>query len=404
MTDLRIGVVTPSYPPLGGGIATAHYQMARALSAQYDVRVFAYDDGRAQNEPGIIRRQTPSRLKALLVWAMKQYVRRKVPTGQLRLCPSIASISVGAWRLRSPIVQFEPDVIISPDAYLPLYWLRIPPSTKTVWVSHNNYLRFRNNPLIDSGAVLDNDIARSMERKALHKADAVVCPSQYMVGEYHRAYDHALPLFMIHYFMDFELLDSIEAYPLRGELDVSANVPLVYIPSAGSVQKGKRHSFEIVRRLHAMRKGDVAFYLSGSIPGDLQYELDSIGGLKLHAPGHVEWSSNVSRAKACDLAVSPTLVENFSLAIIEGLAAGLPYVTFDTGGNAEMVIDGVSGAVVPYLDIEAMIRRAADLLDAPERLRAMGVTASERIRKQLDTNRLIQQYTELFEELFRAAG
>lgn len=54
-----------------------------------------------------------------------------------------------------------------------------------------------------------------------------------------------------------------------------------------------------------------------------------------------------------DLFVNPTTDENFPTVNMEALACGLPVLTYDTGGCAE-IIDEQSGASVPSGDIEAL--------------------------------------------------
>lgn len=51
--------------------------------------------------------------------------------------------------------------------------------------------------------------------------------------------------------------------------------------------------------------------------------------------------------KASDIGLLTSHEEGFANAIIEGMAAGLPMIVTDVGGNAEAVLDGVTGLVVP---------------------------------------------------------
>jgi glycosyltransferase involved in cell wall biosynthesis len=50
---------------------------------------------------------------------------------------------------------------------------------------------------------------------------------------------------------------------------------------------------------------------------------------------------------ACDIGLLTSHQEGFSNAIIESMYAGLPMIVTDVGGNAEAVVDGQSGLVVP---------------------------------------------------------
>lgn len=68
---------------------------------------------------------------------------------------------------------------------------------------------------------------------------------------------------------------------------------------------------------------------------------------------------------ASDVGLLCSHEEGFSNAILEGMASGLPMIVTDVGGNAEAVVDGVTGLVVPARDpvrlADAIVRLASDV-------------------------------------------
>jgi glycosyltransferase involved in cell wall biosynthesis len=292
-------------------------------------------------------------------------------------------------------------VVFVPDYDLPAYFLRKPKDAKFIWFCRHNYLRFRDHPLLEDNWWSDIDVAASMERRALRKADVVVSPSSYMAGEFRRTYGREdLPVRVIPNFIAEEALASIEPHPLRAEIGVSADVPIVCIPSAGTVPKGKRHAFEIVRRIGKQFGGKIVFFLTGAIPGDLAYELQHVGEpVLVYAPGHLPWRDNIARIMACDVVVSPTLVENFSNALVEAHSLGKTVVTFDTGGNREIVRDGETGYVVPYLDIDRLVECTLSLLHDHAQRSLFGERARSLTRRALSPDHALEQYRQLFAEL-----
>ncbi len=72
----------------------------------------------------------------------------------------------------------------------------------------------------------------------------------------------------------------------------------------------------------------------------------------------------VAILKAADIGLLTSHEEGFANAIIESMAAGLPMIVTDVGGNAEAVIDGSSGLVVPAQApeplAEALVRLSGD--------------------------------------------
>lgn len=400
MNNTKIAIITPSFPPKGGGIATSHYNLYLLFHKIYNVKVFVYADNEPENNPNIVKRKSPVWLGSVLAWLIKLYLRRYDKYGKLVICTEIVKNAFGVIRLNKPLRRFKPDIIIAPDNKAPVYFVRKPKNSKLIWFSHHNYLRFRNHPLINSPSWIDIDVGRSFERKALNKADFVLTPSKYMISEFHKAYPHKLPIKVIHNFIDTSNINNIEVFPLHQELQIDENVPVIYIPSAGSDNKGKRYVFEMVRRIAAALDFKVAFYLSGHIPVDLKYELDSVDDkIRIYAPGHVEWKRNLSVIKSCRICVSPTLVENFSNAFVEAFALGLPVIAFNVGGNNEIIDSGKNGYIVPYIDVDGIIEKAVSLINDPIQIYNFKKSAMKKAAEYSNINNLFKNYREVFNQI-----
>lgn len=55
-----------------------------------------------------------------------------------------------------------------------------------------------------------------------------------------------------------------------------------------------------------------------------------------------------------DYMLQPSHMECFSLSIIESLAANIPVITTDVGGNAEVITDGMNGYILQAKNVEAL--------------------------------------------------
>src|SRR5205085_4599646 len=65
---------------------------------------------------------------------------------------------------------------------------------------------------------------------------------------------------------------------------------------------------------------------------------------------------------AFDVFVHPSLLEGLSRAVMEAMAAGLPCVVFDVGGNREAVRHDIEGFVLPLTEPEAFERSVVRLV------------------------------------------
>ncbi|OEU50018.1 MAG: hypothetical protein BA861_00190 [Desulfobacterales bacterium S3730MH5] len=104
---------------------------------------------------------------------------------------------------------------------------------------------------------------------------------------------------------------------------------------------------------------------------------------------------------ASDLSVLPSHEEGFSNVILESMAAGLPVVASRVGGNAEAVLDGVSGWLVPLRNSEIMAEKIIDLLKEPEKSKKWGEVGKRRIKDLFSIEKMVQKHLRLYEESLR---
>lgn len=96
-----------------------------------------------------------------------------------------------------------------------------------------------------------------------------------------------------------------------------------------------------------------------------------------------------------------TRPEPFGLALVEAMAAGLACVASDHGGPKEIIIDGVSGVLVPPGDEEALADALRSLLSSSERRAELGSAAMVDVRDRYAIDRTVSELARLDEELVR---
>jgi glycosyltransferase involved in cell wall biosynthesis len=90
--------------------------------------------------------------------------------------------------------------------------------------------------------------------------------------------------------------------------------------------------------------------------------------------------------------------ESLSLVMLEAAASAVPTVCFDGHGSREFV-EQDAGAVVPYLDVQAMAERVLELLEADGLRRQYGERAREKARERHDISVVAPQLLGTIERL-----
>jgi glycosyltransferase involved in cell wall biosynthesis len=85
-----------------------------------------------------------------------------------------------------------------------------------------------------------------------------------------------------------------------------------------------------------------------------------------------------------NLLVVSSTTESLSLVSVEAMAAGKPVVAFDVGGVSEVVVDGVTGRLVPFGDCRAMADAVCSLLEDPQAAARMGAAGRVRVEKEFN--------------------
>ncbi|MBF0353719.1 MAG: glycosyltransferase [Alphaproteobacteria bacterium] len=377
---IRIAIVAATFPPsVGGGIASAHFRLGQLLAnSGADVRYFAYLDPLPSTD-NTIRQTSTHTWNRVVRRFCSLFFRLFDPSGRAYQTADILASWQGARKLRHDLEVFAPNEIILPDHGCPglaLGGLRT--NARVSLVAHHNPMRFISQPGLNPHSILDARIAVALEKISLRYVDRIVAPCHYMETCTRETYKFKGPISVIPNLIDFATLDSIAPHDFRERIGLEASTPVIYVPSAASRFKGSVLLSELLAEIREAVGSPIGYYLSGSMSTEFRRSLPA--GLAIFAPGSVPAMQNLSYVKACTLAVSPTMIENFSMALLEAQLIGLPVVTFDVGGNRELVEHGQSGSIVPLNDVHALAELAASWLDRLLKTDASSIRTSCRRR------------------------
>jgi len=102
---------------------------------------------------------------------------------------------------------------------------------------------------------------------------------------------------------------------------------------------------------------------------------------------------------AMDLSVLTSSTEGLSITLLESMRHGLPTVVTRVGGNAELVVDGETGFLVPLTDPAAFVERVVALAADGALRRRMGDAGRRRVRECFALDHVAEQYLAVYRDL-----
>jgi len=129
----------------------------------------------------------------------------------------------------------------------------------------------------------------------------------------------------------------------------------------------------------------------GPLLGDLQRQAEELGvGNSVRFLGHRD---DVARLLSeSDIYTQVSDSEGLSISVLESMAAGLPAVVTDVGGNKELVSDGTTGFIVPPGDAQAVSRQLSKLIERPEKRIGFGHAARAKAAQTFTIGTMCQNY------------
>ena len=94
----------------------------------------------------------------------------------------------------------------------------------------------------------------------------------------------------------------------------------------------------------------------------------------------------------------PSLAEGISNTILEAMASALPVVATAVGGNADLVVQGQTGYIVPPAHPQAMALQLAALASNPERACSMGQVGRQRVQAMFSMQAMVATYQSVYDQ------
>jgi glycosyltransferase involved in cell wall biosynthesis len=189
---------------------------------------------------------------------------------------------------------------------------------------------------------------------------------------------------------------------LRLELGVPASAPLVFVFSRLNTMKGLEYFIEAAA-LVAGKVSEARFLIVGD--GGRRTELEAHArrlGLEnrvIFTGFRTDVPELLSEAA---VSVLPSLSEGLSNSLLESMAAGVPVIAANIGGNPEIIEHDVSGLLVPVRDSAALAAAMGRLLDDPLLAARFGEAGRQRVAEVFSMERSLGEVESLYERLVEA--
>jgi len=189
-------------------------------------------------------------------------------------------------------------------------------------------------------------------------------------------------------------------FPIRRELSIPLDAPVIAVVCRLNKNKGIEYFLQaaaiVSRRFPAAR-----FLIVGGSHFDPQYQPDLerlTGQLNLtHRVIFTGERNDVPKLlEEIDLSVLPSLSEGLSNSLLEAMAAGLPVVATNVGGNVEIVQHGHTGFLVPAREASALGAAMAQILESPGLTEQFGTAGYERVKNHFSLTSTVRQTEDLY--------
>ena len=204
--------------------------------------------------------------------------------------------------------------------------------------------------------------------------------------------------------LGFDLDPLLAAERRRGELRAELGVgaaPLVGI--VARLVPIKAHEVFLTAAVRVRQALPAARFLivgDGELRGALEARVTSLG--LGDAVRFLGWGAGLDRLYAgMGVLVLTSRNEGSPVALIEAMAAGVPVVSTNVGGVADVVDDGVNGWLAPMDDDAALARHVLAVLADPAQARSMGQRGRAKVAATYDAGRLVGDIEGLYEDLVR---
>lgn len=210
------------------------------------------------------------------------------------------------------------------------------------------------------------------------------------------------------------IYNGVDIHPYDGDLSVPDLRRRLGIPEEAQVVGIVAHMVPLKRHEDFLRAAVIvqqsvpdSFFLAVGSDGDASEYGRAIKRLsqELGLAERIVWLGFYERIheifKAIDLLVLPSEEESFGRVLIEAMAARRPVVATKVGGIPEIVMDGMTGFLVPPRSPTDLAQSIIRILRDPQLAEAMGQAGRRRVEKYFSVDQYVENVEKVYLELLK---
>jgi len=195
-------------------------------------------------------------------------------------------------------------------------------------------------------------------------------------------------------------------YNLRQELDLPEGTVIIGMVARVHFWKGQNYFLEVAARL-CEKYDNLHFIMVGDAFSGYEYLYDEINDLisKYNLKSKVTdlgfRTDIASILSGIDIFMLPSILPDpLPTTVLEAMASGLPVVATAHGGACEMVVDNLTGYLVPWDDPVKASKSFYELIENELHRKEMGMKGRERVEQNFSIHSYIKNFGEVFSEKY----
>lgn len=197
--------------------------------------------------------------------------------------------------------------------------------------------------------------------------------------------------------IDTEIFKPINKKFSREVLGLPNRKKLVLFGAMNATSDPRKGFNELTGAIQKVKSGDIELMIFGS---DKPKE-DTNYNFPLHYLGRVHDDISLKIIyNSADVMVVPSLQENLSNSIMESLACGTPVLSFDIGGNGDMIVHKENGYLAKPYSSEDLANGVNWILNEADN-KILSESARNKVLTSFDSNLVVEQYFNLYKKVLK---